>query len=139
VWSSRTARGSTSTGKRTNETARSTQYQYGHHLGWPERRLRRRVAQPEDAKRYLQARCDFAGLYVTVTETTFIYTNGSEPGLSIGLINYPRFPVKSPAELEKTALEIAEQLMIILGQLRVTVVLSDQTITTESDRIAKAA
>lgn len=97
------------------------------------------VHTPEDAKRYLQARCDFCGLCVSVTETTFIYTNGTEPGLSVGLINYPRFPVKSTADLEKTALEIAEQLMIVLGQLRVTIVLSDRTITIESDRVAKAA
>lgn len=32
------------------------------------------------------------GLCVTVTPTTYIFTGGREEGVTIGLINYPRFP-----------------------------------------------
>lgn len=40
----------------------------------------------------IQDYCDNVGLGVTVTDTLFVYTEGNEPGLIIGLINYPRFP-----------------------------------------------
>lgn len=34
------------------------------------------------------------GLCVTVTPTLFIYTGGEEFGVEIGLLNYPRFPIR---------------------------------------------
>ncbi len=39
----------------------------------------------------------------------YIYKNGTEHGLCIGLINYPRFP-SDPASLTAKAIEIAELL-----------------------------
>ena len=39
-----------------------------------------------------KAFCNEIGFCVTVTETNFIYTGGSETGFEIGIINYARFP-----------------------------------------------
>lgn len=44
-------------------------------------------------KQLCQKHVDKIGLCVTVTETDYIYTNGSEKGVIVGLINYPRFPI----------------------------------------------
>jgi hypothetical protein len=62
--------------------------------------------------------CNQVGLCVTITETNFFYTNGSEPGYMIGLINYPRFP-SSPEEITKKALELAEIAKTYFEQERV--------------------
>lgn len=81
----------------------------------------------EDARKICQGYCDVQGLCVTLTPTEFIYTNGSEPGVIVGLINYPRFP--KPHELIKaTALELAERLRVHLRQFRVTVVMPGETV-----------
>jgi hypothetical protein len=39
-----------------------------------------------------KAYCDIVGYCVTVTPTKYVYKNGQEDGVIIGLINYPRFP-----------------------------------------------
>ena len=49
------------------------------------------------------------GLCVTVAQQDFIYVGGSESGVVVGLINYPRFPRK-PEELLALAEELAETL-----------------------------
>ena len=36
--------------------------------------------------------CDEVGLCVRIYESFYVYTNGSEPGFTISLMNYPRFP-----------------------------------------------
>lgn len=36
--------------------------------------------------------CDKVGLCVRIYSSHYIYTNGSEPGFTVGLMNYPRFP-----------------------------------------------
>jgi hypothetical protein len=57
---------------------------------------------------------------VSITPTEFRYTNGSEFGVVIGYINYPRFP-RTRKEIRRRALLLAENLMIQLGQYKVTV------------------
>ena len=44
------------------------------------------------ATRICQKYCDKVGLGLTITDTEFIYTEGNEHGLIVGLINYPRLP-----------------------------------------------
>jgi ferredoxin len=56
----------------------------------------------EDAYKICQDYCDTVGLCVTVTPTKYIYKNGEEDGIIIGLINYPRFP-STPFDIETTA------------------------------------
>lgn len=75
----------------------------------------------------LQAYADKGGICITVTPTRFIYKNGSEPGVAVGLINYPRFPEEQSA-IRTKALEIAQTLMRVFRQLKVSVVFPDETV-----------
>ena len=76
---------------------------------------------------FIQEYCDRVGLCVTVTETTFIYTKGREPGIIVGLINYPRFP-KDPEDIKNIALDLANKLKHYCNQNRVSIVFPDETI-----------
>ena len=67
------------------------------------------------AKKILQKYCNEAGCCVTLHTVEYIYTNGSEFGIRVGLINYPRFP-SDPATLTAKAIEIAELLRKELKQ-----------------------
>lgn len=69
----------------------------------------------ETAMNACGAYCDEVGLCVTVTLTDYVYTNGTEGGLIIGLINYPRFP-KEPAQIEASAIALGMKLREALGQ-----------------------
>jgi hypothetical protein len=52
---------------------------------------------------------------VTVTPTTYVYTAGVEEGVTVRLINYPRFP-KQPEEIWERAKLVARELMDDLYQ-----------------------
>lgn len=79
------------------------------------------------AARIVQRYCDEVGLCATVTRTRFVYTRGSEPGVVVGLINYPRFP-STPEQIQAHALELGERLRRGLRQQRVSVVFPDVTV-----------
>lgn len=79
----------------------------------------------------IQHYVDSVGLCVTVTDTTFVYGDGSEPGLAVGVINYPRFPA-SPEAIEGKAMVLAEILMRSCRQWRVSVVFPDHTVMLEN-------
>lgn len=66
------------------------------------------------------------GLCVTVTPCNFIYTGGQESGVSIGLLNYPRFP-KEPTAITARAMKLAERLMVDLCQWPALVVTPEET------------
>ena len=76
-----------------------------------------------------QSLLDFCkcGLGVTMTETEFIYTGGSEPGVIIGLINYPRFP-NSESKIRSTAIKLTRMLCKKFDQNRATVVFPDTSV-----------
>ena len=57
---------------------------------------------------------------ITITPTEFRYVNGSERGVVIGYINYPRFP-RSRKDIRKRAFKLCEILMTELRQTRATV------------------
>lgn len=78
-----------------------------------------------------QKYCDEKSLCVTITETNFVYKNGNEPGVFIGLINYPRFPSSKENILEH-AKNIGYILMDKLEQNRVTIITPGETIMLES-------
>lgn len=59
--------------------------------------------------------CDAVGFCVTVTPTEYVYTDGSEKGVIVGLINYPRFP-SGPLTLLLHAREIGDLLLDRLDQ-----------------------
>jgi hypothetical protein len=83
-----------------------------------------------EAKIICQAYCDKIGFCVTIKPTFFIYTDGSEPGVEVGIINYPRFP-KEFEEIKRLALDLAKQLKKHFLQKRVSVVFTDETIMLE--------
>jgi hypothetical protein len=66
-------------------------------------------------------------LGLTFTSTIFIYVDGEEPGVIIGLINYPRFP-STKEKIQKQAIDLAEMLKKELQQHRVSIVFPDKTI-----------
>jgi len=67
-----------------------------------------------------------AGLCVTVTPTTFIYTGGEEEGMMIGFVNYPRFPVTA-RQIYVRAVQLAEELIRGLCQKTALIVDGEQT------------
>ena len=75
---------------------------------------------------FCKEHCTEVGLCVTVTPTTFAYSNGSEQGAIIGLINYPRFP-DAAEHINEKAMRLAERLRILCGQNRVSVICGDET------------
>ena len=84
----------------------------------------------ESTIKVCQEYCNDLGLCLSVTDTTFVYTNGNEPGLIIGLINYPRF-TSTQHILKQKAIKLAEILLKKLKQERITVVCSDESIMVE--------
>lgn len=71
--------------------------------------------------------CDEVGLCVTITETAYIYTEGAEAGVVVGLINYPRFPAE-PREIWARAEALAMFLRERLGQESFTIQAPDKTV-----------
>lgn len=70
---------------------------------------------------------DKIGWCVTVTPTMFIYRNGHEPGVIIGVAQYPRFPLPEEV-LRARTLELARKLLSELQQHRVSVCFPDETV-----------
>lgn len=70
---------------------------------------------------------------VTITETEFRYVDGWEPGVIVGFVNYPRYPME-PKEIKARALQLAEILMYGLDQYRVTVTFLDKTVMLENEK-----
>lgn len=77
------------------------------------------VHHTKDAMRVIREYVDEVGLGVTVTPTYFVYTGGDEPGIIIGLVNYPRFP-KPETEVLAHASALANMLMTRFRQQRCT-------------------
>ncbi len=74
-----------------------------------------------------RAYCDEVGFCVTVTATSYVYTGGEEPGVIVGLINYPRFP-SSPFEIATKAKALADRLREGLDQDSFTLQYPDRTV-----------
>jgi len=86
----------------------------------------------EEVRAWLQNYCNKVKLGVTLTPTEFIYVDGGEPGIIIGLIKYPRFP-KWTSEIKEEAIKIAQGLMKLCHQERISIVFSDETIMLEKE------
>lgn len=67
------------------------------------------------AEKILKKYCDEVGYCVTLHSVEYIYKGGTEHGISVGLINYPRFPNEPTVIIDK-AKEIAEELRIGMKQ-----------------------
>ena len=77
------------------------------------------VHNVKDAIRVCREYTDKVGLCVTVTPTYYVYTDGDEPGIIVGLINYPRFP-KTENEINHHGVVLAEILMKSFRQTKCT-------------------
>lgn len=74
--------------------------------------------------------CKDHPLGVTVTPTEFIYVNGMEDGVIIGLINYPRFP-SSKEEVKEHAERLGEIMAKKFKQHRFSIQDTEKTTTYE--------
>jgi hypothetical protein len=80
----------------------------------------------DDVYSECQMLCNCRKACFTVTPTRFIYVDGWEDGVIIGLINYPRFP-KEKQRLIYDSWEIAQQLQEKFGQIRVSITTPEKT------------
>lgn len=80
-----------------------------------------------DAMRIVKEYCHKHGWCVTVTPTTFVYTGGSETGVRVGIVNYPRFP-SLPEILLLKAEELAQLLIEGLYQTSALVQTPEKTL-----------
>lgn len=78
-----------------------------------------------EAKKAIRSFC-MDGLCVTVTSTTYIYTAGTEEGIAVNFINYPRFP-KTKQEIWEMAIKLGMCLVESLCQWSFTVVAPDKS------------
>lgn len=81
----------------------------------------------QTAETICRAYCNEVGLCVTVTPTNYIYTGGSQSGVIVGLINYPRFPAE-PSEIWAKAEALAHKLRDGLFQESFTIQAPDKTV-----------
>ena len=65
--------------------------------------------------------CQRARIGLMVSDTSFMYPGGQEAGIVVSLANYPRYPTENSTVLQH-ALALAEELMRVLDQERLTVV-----------------
>jgi hypothetical protein len=84
----------------------------------------------EEVEKVSQDYCNRIGFCVTLTDTNFIYKDGREPGVALGIINYPRFQ-RTKQEIREKALDLAGILKETFNQNRVSIVFSDITIMLE--------
>lgn len=71
-------------------------------------------------KSFIEGWCTGKKQCVSITPTDFIYVLGQEPGLIIGFINYPRYPLSKP-EIKNRAIELGNLLMKRFKQFRVSI------------------
>jgi hypothetical protein len=81
----------------------------------------------QSAETICRAYCNEVGLCVTVTPTNYIYTGGSQSGVIVGLINYPRFPA-TPDEIWAKAEALGRRLLAGLYQESFTIQSPDKTV-----------
>ena len=82
-----------------------------------------------EARAICQRFCEESGewLGLTLRPTVFIYTGGHEPGIEVGLINYPRCPA-TPQQIRERAVSLAGLLMEAFQQIRASIVFPDVTV-----------
>jgi len=84
----------------------------------------------------LQDYCDEVGMCFALDKTEYIYRNGCEMGVTVTIINYPRYPQK-PCIIKADALIVAKMMMVEFEQFRVSVEFPDETIMIENQTLIK--
>jgi hypothetical protein len=97
------------------------------------------VHGPLEVRDLVQMYVNEVSLCATVTQTDYIYKNGDERGVIVGLINYPQFP-SDPQTILAHAVAIAKLMMKAFGQQKVSIETPSRTyMLTEEDLDEKAA
>lgn len=89
-----------------------------------------------EARRVCRRYCLGVGLCVTVSDCDYVYTGGSEAGVAVGLLNYPRFP-STPEELFAKAEGLAMALLDGLCQHSVLICADDKTVWITSREVVQ--
>ena len=97
------------------------------YVGFKERNTGKAIGSLRKTRKICQEYVNEVSYCVTIKSTEYIYFNGRERGVEVGLINYPRFP-EPPSLTQVRAIELAERLKKAFKQLRVTIVMPDETI-----------
>lgn len=84
-----------------------------------------KIHDPSEVREFLSEIINENPICLSITPTEFLYKDGWEPGVVIGLINYSRFPKESD-EIRIRALDIANKLMKKFRQRRVSLTLSNE-------------
>jgi hypothetical protein len=79
------------------------------------------------AIRHMEDHVQLYPFCVTVTPTTYVHTSDTDPGIVVGLINYPRFPA-GPAAIWAKAEQIGAFLCDRLCQQSYTIQAPDKTV-----------
>lgn len=80
-----------------------------------------------DAIKHMEQHVQDHPYCVTITPSTYVHTSGTDAGLAVGLINYPRFPAE-PDVIWAKAEQIAAYLCARLGQKSYTIQAPDKTV-----------
>jgi len=92
------------------------------------------IVHPEVVRSLCQTWTDDVKDCVTVTPTEFIYAGGNEPGVVVGLIQYPRFEMQESDILDR-AIALATILMHSLDQFRVTITTPTESFMLENTEL----
>lgn len=102
--------------------------------------LKRMSTMEQQSKEKLYIMCqdyvDEKGECLNIVDRKYIYTSGSEDGVSIEFIQYPRFPREESVIVER-ALELAEKLMIAYNQYNCSVIANGRTFLLENKKIKR--
>ena len=113
-----------------------------------ERRMKRMTCKTDSVKIYLGLREGYEGpdhhldevteflqglaeedpICFSVTITRYVHPKGIEGGVTVGMINYPRFP-KPRAQFRARVFDVAERLKNHFNQFGVTIEFANESIT----------
>ena len=90
------------------------------------------IYSKEYVRKICQEFCNKEKLGVTISCTEYVYVDGNEPGVVIGLINYPRFPCH-PVDVVDKAKRLGMILLEKLNQERLTIDTPSEMIMLEKE------
>lgn len=73
---------------------------------------------------------------VSITPTEYRYVGGSEIGVVVGMISYPRFP-REHWVIRNRAVSLAQKLMYALNQYKVTVTTPKRSYMLENEKVKR--
>lgn len=84
----------------------------------------------DEVRKFVQAQVVGKPFRLAVNATELLHPAGSEPGVEVVLTNFPGDPV-APDQLRADALYLAKLLLLAFGQIRLTVMFPNETVSVE--------